>query len=368
MVKVVKSPQRLIWTLAAIVSLFPIYGVVSTSAFTSQTAVSFATWKGSGPDKWASIWLIERYIAPGKKVHLLEMNNNLEQAIMFDVPDSLYKQSGQQTTFDSLRLAWEQGALTDGVIPSQKQRLTVAMVNQLLNDIELNTWRPDELEQSIVLEYAYRDLQNEFRRNQVPRACYSGLFDRLAESLSLSGLSALNDPESLRPPASCMANKETEKVVPLVKEITTETVADYVKDNKKVVFVDVREEPEFNEVRIPGARNIQIRNVNSAVIDRLSDADLVVSYCVKDFRGYEMALKLAKAGIKNSTIMNPYGINGWISAGLPTYSTKSSGIKGEEESIQMMNDCFRNSLLENCTTELALKSSALNAGQARRQL
>ena len=335
------------------VSLLPLYDVVFSSALTTtgQTPV-FATWQGSGPDKWASIWLIERYIAPGTQVQLIEMNATADDAVMFDVPDSPYKQTGQQTTFDTLRLAWMRGDFNNGVAPHKKQQSTVTLINQLLNDIELNTWQPDELEQSIVLEYAYRDLQNEFQRNQVPKACYTGLFDRLADGLIEQGLSSLRYPDGLRPAASCLALEEVVEAVPLVREISTQIVADYIRRHQKVVFVDVREEPEFNEVRIPGARNIQIRNVDQAVLDSLAEADLIVSYCVKDFRGYEMALKLAKAGVENSAIMNPYGINGWITAGLPVYK----GTGSEARSIDEMNNCLLNNCME---TRIAEKESFL---------
>ena len=49
--------------------------------------------------------------------------------------------------------------------------------------------------------------------------------------------------------------------------------------------------------------NIQIRDVTPALREQLQGADYVVSYCVKDFRGYEMAKALAQVGVENAVII-----------------------------------------------------------------
>jgi len=54
---------------------------------------------------------------------------------------------------------------------------------------------------------------------------------------------------------------------------------------------------------------------------------------VKDFRGYEVAKKLRKQGI-NAAIMNPYGIKGWIAAGLPVAGRGLS----ESEALKQLQD------------------------------
>ena len=74
-----------------------------------------------------------------------------------------------------------------------------------------------------------------------------------------------------------------------------------------------------------------------ALRERLSGADYVVSYCVKDFRGYEMAKALAQVGVENSVIMRPYGIKGWISMGLPVTGAKALT---EAESTQQLARCL----------------------------
>ena len=52
-------------------------------------------------------------------------------------------------------------------------------------------------------------------------------------------------------------------------------------------------------------------------------ADYVVAYCIKDFRGFEMARSLRDAGVSNAVILNPYGIKGWIADGLPTVGAQA---------------------------------------------
>ena len=96
-----------------------------------------------------------------------------------------------------------------------------------------------------------------------------------------------------------------------------------IRNGKDIVFVDVRESKEFAESHIPGALNIPIHDVDEVSVARLRHADYVVSYCVKDFRGYEMAKRLHSAGVESSVILNPYGIKGWVASGLPVTGSES---------------------------------------------
>ena len=64
--------------------------------------------------------------------------------------------------------------------------------------------------------------------------------------------------------------------------------------------------------------NVQLRALDADDIAAVKGADYVVSYCIKDFRGFEMARSLRDAGVNNAVILNPYGIKGWIGEGMPT--------------------------------------------------
>lgn len=86
---------------------------------------------------------------------------------------------------------------------------------------------------------------------------------------------------------------------------------------KNEVFADAREEVEYGEVHIPGAIRLQLRDVASADLQIFAGADHVISYCIKGFRGYEVACALAERGVKNVSTMKPHGLSGWKSLGLP---------------------------------------------------
>lgn len=110
---------------------------------------------------------------------------------------------------------------------------------------------------------------------------------------------------------------------PLGKELipvaSTEEVLSLIRDGKRVVFVDARESAEFAEEHIPGAINLTLREVENMDPATLADADLVIAYCLKDFRGFEVAKALDRAGVRNARTLKEQGINGWKAQGLPTY-------------------------------------------------
>ena len=84
------------------------------------------------------------------------------------------------------------------------------------------------------------------------------------------------------------------------------------------VFVDVREPEEFAEERLPGAVSMPIREMRARAHDELDPDALLVPYCLKDFRGFEGARRLAELGFERVRVMEHLGINGWKAAGLPT--------------------------------------------------
>lgn len=82
-----------------------------------------------------------------------------------------------------------------------------------------------------------------------------------------------------------------------------------------VVFLDTREGGEYQEGHIDGAWNLPLReveNLTESEITTLVQADLVIPYCMKDFRGYEVARALKKHGIKdNIRLIEGYGLSAW---------------------------------------------------------
>jgi len=123
-----------------------------------------------------------------------------------------------------------------------------------------------------------------------------------------------------------------------VRRLESHVVLDHIAADRKVVFIDVREPAEYDEFHIPGAVNIQLRDIAPDLKTRFESADLVIPYCIKDFRGFEMARSLAEIGVNNVGIMQPYGIAGWRHAGLPV---ASRGGLSENEALDKLTSCAR---------------------------
>jgi len=79
---------------------------------------------------------------------------------------------------------------------------------------------------------------------------------------------------------------------------------------------------------------IPLRDVGPHLAERFKGADYVVSYCVKDFRGFEMAKALAEAGVEHSVIMRPYGIKGWAALGLPITGQRGMSEQTAREDLE----------------------------------
>lgn len=104
----------------------------------------------------------------------------------------------------------------------------------------------------------------------------------------------------------------------LIPTITHGELLRHVAANAKVVFVDAREADEWSEERLPGAVRLPLRAAASAESLRALPRDAtLVAYCVKDFRGYEVARALRRAGYAVRVMDDP-GLQGWKKAGLPT--------------------------------------------------
>jgi len=122
----------------------------------------------------------------------------------------------------------------------------------------------------------------------------------------------------------------------IVPVSSTDEVLDLIRRGKKVLFVDAREHGEWQDEHIPGAIEVPLRDV--AHLDRktLGNPDLIVAYCLKDFRGYEVAKALQHAGIGQAANLVEMGINGWKQRGLPTVI---AGKRSEKQAQVMLAAC-----------------------------
>ncbi len=290
-----------------------------------SSSVTYATWYGLGPDKWASVWLLESQVHPSPNVQILPLNTPFNQQILFDVPQAKFQRNSTQTTYTQLL---EHHKISDA---------TLLRIQQILYDIEVNFWHDDRDPLSDIVESAFRELQVRGGRDSIAKECYVAFFNNIYKQIADNRKLSI---DSLVPDFPCESQPSKKLVTQSVSEYSLDYILNNIKQNKNVIFVDAREAEEYREGHIPGAVNLQIRKVNKTTTLSLRDADLVVAYCVKDFRGYELARALARQGLSNVAIANPFGIKGWIDSGLPI--VKPSGLS-ELQAVTRLKACAENS-------------------------
>lgn len=294
----------------------------------------YVTEYGLGPDKWASAWLLVRHVDPGAQLAVAQTATTLEQGTSFDLPASELRRIGNQSTFEMIRAKFR---VDDPIVDAMAR---------IVYDIEVNFWAPSDKPEATLIEEAFRSLQYRYGRDAVTPQCYVAFFDRVYQVLQDAQAKAI-PVTAERLQLGCgelthLASRDRE----LIHEVPIVDLLSAAASGRKVIYVDVREADEFAESHLPGALNIPIRDVTPALREQLIGADYVVSYCVKDFRGYEMAKALAQVGVGNSVIMRPYGIKGWIAMGLPVTGNKAMG---EAESQRKFDGCLEN--VANCLAD-----------------
>ncbi len=281
--------------------------LLSLAVSANATVNAFTTFYGLGPDKWAAAWVLVREAEPGAKLQVVDRSKTLpSSATAFDVSSSPLRRTRDRSATEVVIEAY-------GVTGAVPERLLAAM-----HEIEVEFWEPERSADARAIEHAFRALQLRAGRDRIPADCYLAFFDSVAEAFQrdrarrgIRADSLLKECDGERRTVAKIAATEPVREIP-VRELMTA-----LRTGKRVVFVDVREPEEYAEVHIPGAVNLQIRHLQTESVAPFADADLVVSYCVKDFRGFEMAKLLQRAGVRRSVILNPYGLKGWIASGLP---------------------------------------------------
>jgi len=275
----------------------------------------YATVKGASMDRWAAAWLITHRMEPSANLQVADNAAGIkENATAFDVPggDAAYQRDDRRAVYEVL--LDRRGSSSEAT-----QRLA-----KIIHDIEVAYWKPTASETVRSVESGFRHLQR--GQDRVPPACYIQYFDSVASALkTVEAGEPIPDNRLL---SDCegtdrqLARKHRNPVGE-VDEVGTERLLTALANGKEVVFVDVREPEEFAEGRIPGAVNIPIRDLDEDKVEQLRGADYVVPYCIKDFRGFEMAKLLRRYGIDNPVIMNPYGLKGWRIQGLPLAGSRN---------------------------------------------
>ncbi|ASJ76274.1 hypothetical protein IMCC3135_31125 [Granulosicoccus antarcticus IMCC3135] len=268
---------------------------------------TFQTTDGQGPDKWASVWLIRTFINP-LPVSLVENPTAVSGVTTFDMPGASYNRTGTATTYSALMQSYN---ISDQI---------AVKLGDIIHDIEINAWNPNQEVYSQLVETAFRQMQLDIGRNKVTQSCYFEFFNRVASGLAAQTLSIDTGIQTLQPRKGCSTvvsrEKKSMEDSAKVPEMDLSEVLQAIARREEIVFLDTRERREYREGHIPGAINMTLRSLDSDSAQLFSRADRVIAYCVKDFRGYEAARKLRILGV-DAVIMKPYGIKGWHTAGLP---------------------------------------------------
>lgn len=287
-----------------------------------KASTGFTTWQGIEPDKWATLWLIKRHIRPDAYFRLVSPNSTLPaDAYAVGVPESSIRRDSRESMFRRLK---------DAMALDSTE---LNYLDALIHDVEVNIWEAASHPHAAWFETMYRQLQARYDRDQVPVDCYLAFFDAVSAHSSDPDIKAAEYMQRLDLRESCPGKTMTDVLIPqqdhlyLFREISL---------GKKVVFVDTREAEEYDEVHLPGAVQLRLRDVNSQTVKQFADADLVVPYCVKDFRGFEVAKAIKREGIEHVVTLSPNGLKGWLAAGLP--ATGSEGA-GEQESMEALMRC-----------------------------
>lgn len=291
---------------------------VKGSDFENKQA--FATWQGIEPDKWATVWLIKRYLSPEAVFSFYPPNSSLPQDVVsFGVNSAALKRSNRQSMF---HLLVSSAGITEPVVQE---------LDRVIYDLEVNIWETPEHERSAWIEALYRQLQERYRRDQVPVDCYLEFFDGVAELLAMKNVTARQYDERLSLSSVCPGIKEPSR---FVEQLDHLEVLREISLGKRVVFIDTRENQEYSEMHLPGAQQLALRDVNAQSVAALKDADLIVPYCIKDFRGFEVAKAIKLNGGGRVATLSPNGLKGWLNAKLPMVNESVSEQEAKRELMQ----------------------------------
>ena len=302
------------------------YSSVSSAELQLQplkSTLRFATWQGIEPDKWATLWLIKRHLSRNAYFLLTPPDETLPQdAVAFGVPEASLRRANHESMFRRLKQAMHLDSKT------------LDDLDQIIHDVEVNIWDAPAHPHSSWFESMYRQLQARYERDQVPIDCYLTFFDSAAVLASQTDATAADYSTRLSLKSECPGLHKHQPE--LVAQLDHVEILREISLGKRVVFVDTREDEEFDEVHLPGAQILRLRDVNAETVKRFLDADLVVPYCVKDFRGFEVAKSMRRLGVKHVATLSPNGLKGWLQAELPVVRTDKST---EQQAAQALLQC-----------------------------
>lgn len=288
----------------------------------AEDAPHFVTREGQGPDKWASAWLISRFGPDDAELSVIGAAEiPPDSATPFDIPGSELARTESRASFEVIADAF---SVED---PAVKKLAAI------IHEIEVNFWNPQLPPAAEAVESAYRRLQRRYYNapRQQMAGCFIRFFDHVRQSIAEGTSVSAGLEDVCEGIGASEAGLLADSTVP--NEVSIPRLLDEMHDGAEVAFVDVREPEEYDEAHIPGAINIPIRHFDKASLDELRSADYVVSYCIKDFRGFEMARHIKRAGFERSVILKPYGLKGWVASGLPLSGRNAMGTEAARRAL-----------------------------------
>ena len=286
------------------------------------------------PDIWASVWLIDRVLGVDGSILVEAESRKRIGYTSYGYPGAdIYTVKGSH-----YKLLVEKLEINDPVL---------TQLGDLVAGVEDLGWQSQNNVSVASFEADFRKLQASYGRYWVPVGCYKEFFDGYYNKLAGKSIDSAGPSAELS--NACDELKMSSDILrPSIPMIPIDKVVEELGNDKKVVFVDTREPSEFEEQHIPGAINLPFRDIAKADLSLLEDADIVVPYCIKDFRGFEAARRLQELGVEKVSLLDPFGLAGWREKKLPV-----AGEKGltESEALSILQDCAST----NCLADEHLK-------------
>ncbi|MCW8930562.1 MAG: chromate resistance protein [Gammaproteobacteria bacterium] len=133
----------------------------------------YVSWQGAEADKAASTWLIKHVIDQQAEFKFQPYGSIINEGFAFDVPTSKFSRNHKQSTFDTLLIEYQ---LSDPIL---------VKIAGIIHEIEINTWRPKVLQESILVDEQWLVIQKHYEKQVPPLECVLGFFDHLYQQLKL---------------------------------------------------------------------------------------------------------------------------------------------------------------------------------------
>ena len=136
------------------VTLLGLVAVLSVVITQSRTPTPlFTTWDSLEPDKWSSIWLIKRHIAPYAIIEVRPTGDPSIEGVTFGVPQAQYKRSSNQSTFEILLAGFDQ------------QDRTLQRLGNIITAIETTAWNTANDPLVYLIEQQFRLLRKSEKKD-----------------------------------------------------------------------------------------------------------------------------------------------------------------------------------------------------------